>query len=649
MKRIYTLEVLLIGCMLVILINLFNIQVLKESYYENKVREMTETKVYSSTAPRGRIYDRNGILLVDNKPVKVIYYLKEVGVSTKEELKIADKLSKILEVDYSKITTNMLKEYYLKVNSNLDLITDEEYKKYKDRKLSKDVLHNLKLERIKEDDINSLNKETAYIYYLMNNGYSYTEKIIKDENVSNEEYAIIAENVGILKGVNIRLDWERVYPYGITLRGILGNVGKITDEYKDYYISNGYKINDRVGISYLEYEYDKYLKGEKNEYIRSSDGTYKLVKEGKKGNDIYLNIDIKLQEEIENIIVNNIKRAKYEPNTNFLNRTYVILTDVKTGGIIALAGKKVINNSVYDISTENINMSYTVGSVVKGASHIVGYNTNALKIGEVRNDECIKIKGTPKKCSFMYLGYLNDLTALKRSSNTFQFHTAIKVGGSSYFYNMGLTIKDSAFNLYRDTFKEFGLGVKTEIDLPNEMLGLIGTKKDAGLLLDYSIGQYDTYTPIQLSQYITTIANNGVRIKPYILDKVVNNRGEVMYDSRRLELNKVTTEEKYLNRIKEGFKMVLEYGGTGSGYINLNYKPAGKTGTSQTFIDTNNDGLIDKETISTTFVGYFPYDDPKISITVISPDVSTYTNTEYISFITKRIVTEVADAYFKRY
>lgn len=649
MKRIYALEVLLIGCMLVILINLFNIQVLKESYYENKVREMTETKVYSSTAPRGRIYDRNGILLVDNKPVKVIYYLKEVGVSTKEELKIADKLSKILEVDYSKITTNMLKEYYLKVNSNLDLITDEEYKKYKDRKLSKDVLHNLKLERIKEDDINSLNKETAYIYYLMNNGYSYTEKIIKDENVSNEEYAIIAENVGILKGVNIRLDWERVYPYGITLRGILGNVGKITDEYKDYYISNGYKINDRVGISYLEYEYDKYLRGEKNEYIRSSDGTYKLVKEGKKGNDIYLNIDIKLQEEIENIIVNNIKRAKYEPNTNFLNRTYVILTDVKTGGIIALAGKKVINNSVYDISTENINMSYTVGSVVKGASHIVGYNTNALKIGEVRNDECIKIKGTPKKCSFMYLGYLNDLTALKRSSNTFQFHTAIKVGGSSYFYNMGLTIKDSAFNLYRDTFKEFGLGVKTEIDLPNEMLGLIGTKKDAGLLLDYSIGQYDTYTPIQLSQYITTIANNGVRIKPYILDKVVNNIGEVMYDSRRLELNKVTTEEKYLNRIKEGFKMVLEYGGTGSGYINLNYKPAGKTGTSQTFIDTNNDGLIDKETISTTFVGYFPYDDPKISITVISPDVSTYTNTEYISFITKRIVTEVADAYFKRY
>ena len=649
MKRIYALKILLVVSMIIILINLFNIQVLKEIYYEEKVREMTETKVYSSTAPRGRIYDKNGILLVDNKPVKVIYYLKEVGVSTKEELEIAEKLSKILEIDYSKININILKNYYLKLNPNVNLITDEEYKMYKDRIISNDDIYKLKLDRIKEEELSNLNKETAYIYYLMNDGYSYTEKIIKDKNVSNEEYAIIAENVGILKGVNIRLDWERIYPHGNSLRGILGNVGNISDEYKDYYLSSGYKINDRVGISYLEYEYDKYLKGEKNEYIRSSDGTYKLIKEGRKGNDIYLNIDIKLQEEIENIIINNLKRSKFEPNTNFLNKTYVILTDVKTGSIIAMAGKKNINNNVYDISTENINMSYTVGSVVKGASHIVGYNTSALKIGEIRNDECIKIKGTPKKCSFMYLGNLDDLTALKRSSNTFQFHTAIKVGGFSYFYNMGLNMSDSAFKTYRETFKEFGLGTKTEIDLPNEMIGLIGTKTNAGLLLDYSIGQYDTYTPIELSQYITTIANNGTRIKPYIVDKIINNNGDTIYESKRLELNKVTTEEKYMNRVKEGFKMVLEYGGTGSGYINLGYKPAGKTGTSQTFIDTNNDGIIDKETISTAFVGYFPYDDPKVSITVISPDVSTYTNTEYISFITKRIVNEVTDAYFKRY
>lgn len=649
MKRIYIIKFFLFLSMLIILINLFNIQVLNRDYYKLKVKELTETKVYSSTAPRGRIYDRNGFIIVDNKPVRVIYYTKEVGTTTKEELMIAEKLSELLDVDYSKINTKILKNYWLKLNSNVELITDDEYKLYKDRVLTKEDIDNLKLERIKEENLLELDKESAYIYYLMTNGYSYTEKIIKSENVTDEEYAIIAEKVGKLKGVGIRLDWERIYPYGTTLRGILGNVGKIPDEYKDYYLASGYLINDIVGISYLEYEYDSYLKGEKNEYIRHSDGTYELVKEGKKGNDLYLNIDIKLQQEIEDIIVNNINKAKYEPNTYYLNKTYVILTDVKTGGIIAIAGKQVINNKVYDISTGNINMAYTVGSVVKGASHIVGYNTGALAIGEIRNDNCIKIKGTPEKCSFMYLGVLNDLTALKRSSNTYQFLTAIKVGGSSYYYNMGLSFNEKAFEIYRNTFKEFGLGVKTEIDLPNEVTGIIGNKKDAGLLLDYSIGQYDTYTPIELSQYITTIANDGTRIKPYIVDKVVNNKNEVIYDSKRLVLNKVNTKEKYMTRIKEGFKMVLEYGGTGSGYINWNYKPAGKTGTSQTFIDTNNDGKIDTETVSTTFVGYAPYDHPVVSIAVITPDTATYTNTEYTSFITKRIVGEVMDAYFKRY
>lgn len=69
-----------------------------------------------------------------------------------------------------------------------------------------------------------------------------------------------------------------------------------------------------------------------------------------------------------------------------------------------------------------------MGSVVKGASHIVGYNTGALSIGEKRYDTCIKIASTPEKCSWTYLGLVDDLTALKYSSNTYQFNTAIKVG-----------------------------------------------------------------------------------------------------------------------------------------------------------------------------------------------------------------------------
>jgi cell division protein FtsI/penicillin-binding protein 2 len=356
-----------------------------------------------------------------------------------------------------------------------------------------------------------------------------------------------------------------------------------------------------------------------------------------------------LQQEIENIIVENIKRAKSEPNTQYLNKTFVIVTDAKTGGIIAMAGKQVVGDDVYDYSSGVINSSYVVGSVVKGASHIVGYNTGALKIGEVRVDDCIKIKSTPEKCSFMYLGTLNDLTALKRSSNTYQFHTAIKVGGGTYCYNCGLALNPDAFNTYRNVFKQFGLGVKTDIDLPSEKLGVTGKKTDSGLLLDLAIGQYDTYTPIELSQYITTIANSGIRIKPYILDKVIDSKGKTIYQSKRTELNTVTTDSIYMKRIQEGFKEVLEYGGTGSGYIDLSKKPAGKTGTSQSFLDTNGDGKADTETISTTFVSYLPYDDPKVTFTIVTPDTSTYSDTEYTSFITKRIAQQVTNTYFKSY
>lgn len=95
--------------------------------------------------------------------------------------------------------------------------------------------------------------------------------------------------------------------------------------------------------------------------------------------------------------------------------------------------------------------------------------------------------------------------------------------------------------------------------------------------------------------------------------------------------------------------MVLEYGGTGSGYTDLAYKPAGKTGTSQSFLDTDNDGKADAETISTTFASYVPYDDPKVTFTIITPDTSTYSDVEYTSFITKRIARKVSNAYFKRY
>lgn len=661
-KRYNILIILVISLLSVLGIALFIIQIINQSTHSLKVEELSENIVFGATAPRGRIYDRFGNIIVDNQAIKVIYYKKESGITTKEEIKIAEKLSEMLEIDYSKVTDNNIRTFWVKQNSDeaKKRITDEEYRMLKERKITDADIEKYKLERVTKEEVESINPEVAYIYSLMNKGYSYSEKIIKQGDVTDLEYALIGENIEILKGVNTRLDWERYYPYGDVFRSILGTVSSTSTgvpyELKEYYLDKGYSLNDQVGTSYLEYQYDEYLKGTKNEY-KVVNNNYKLIKEGKRGNDLVLSIDINLQKEVEQILKEEVMTAKYEANTKYYNKSFVIITDPNTGEILAMAGKQVKEvdgkYKIFDYIPGIVTSPIVPGSIVKGASHIVGYNTEALKIGEIRDDSCIKIAATPQKCSLVYLGSLNDVSALALSSNTYQFRTAIKVGKGNYQYNKPLSVDTEAFDIYRNTFGQFGLGVKTGIDLPVESLGYKGTSRLSGYLLDFSIGQYDTYTPIQISQYISTIANGGNRVAPSLLKSVYSSDGEALtnkiYENKVKILNKVDTKPEYLNRVKEGFRAVMTFG-TGTSYISSYYNAAGKTGTSESFIDTDGDGVVDTETISNAFIAYAPYDNPKVTFTVISPDISPANVPSYSrTAVNKRIVNRVTKKYFQLY
>ena len=264
-------------------------------------------------------------------------------------------------------------------------------------------------------------------------------------------------------------------------------------------------------------------------------------------------------------------------------------------------------------------------------------------------DSCVKLYLVPEKCSFKRLGRINDITALKWSSNYYQFITAIKASGKTYRYNMKLNSTKDDFKRYRDTFASYGLGVLTDIDLPNEKPGIIGTKQADDLLLNLSIGQYDTYTPIELVQYINTIANNGKRIKLSLMNKIVDSDNKVIKKNDSKVLNDVKLDNYYFERLKEGFRQVLD-GGTGAGYTELKYKPAGKTGTSESFYDSDLDGKVDVKTISMSYAMFAPVDNPKYSLVVISPNVS-HTNgkTEYIAYINKHISKEVSKILFENY
>lgn len=659
-KRYNILIIVIILIMIVLSVNLFIIQVVKHEFYVKKVEQLSQNLVTSTSTPRGRIYDRNGEIIVDNEAVKVIYYKKPSGVTTRDEIEIAYKVADMISIDYKQLSSDNLKKFWILNNKEESdkLITDLEWQQLEERKLTSLDIEKLKLERIDEqlDDYEEIDLKAAYIYYLMNVGYSYDEKVIKKENVSDKEYALIAENVNNLKGFDVRLDWNRVYPYGDTFRTILGSVSTnetgIPYELKDYYLDLGYSLNDRVGISYLEYQYESILKGEKTVYQILDDGTRKIVSPGSRGKDIVLTIDIKLQQEIEKILEEEVINGKKYPNTKYYNRSFAIISDPNTGEILAMAGKQLKDGKIYDYTPGIVTTPVTAGSIVKGASHAVGYSTGALQIGERRDDSCIKIAATPLKCSWTTLGTIDDIGALKYSSNVYQFHTAIKVGGGKYKYNEELNINPTAFDTYRNMFRQFGLGVKTGIDLPVESLGYTSDSTLAGHLLDFSIGQFDTYTPIQLSQYINTIANGGYRIQPHLLKAVYNptkdGLTDLLYEVETTVLNKVELDNKYMNRIKEGFRAGV-VSGIANGYVDSKYNPAAKTGTSESFIDTDGDGVVDKETMSNTFGAYAPYDNPKVSFVIVSPDIFYKETSSSRAPINRIIANRVSSKYFEMY
>ena len=665
-KRFLVFFVVLLVVFGILGIKLYTVMIIDSKDYKKSLKELSYTKVEGTSAPRGRIYDRNHKIIVDNKAIKSITYKKDKDISTSRMIELAYTVSSHLELSYSSLTDRSKREFYLAKYPELcdKKITKKEKEKVKTGELSTTDLEELKIERITDSELATFTEDdlkAAYLYYLMNKGYTYDEKTIKEE-ATDAEYAYIAEHNSELDGFNTVLDWERVYPYGATFRSILGTVSTTTQglpaEEKDEYLAKGYALNDRVGLSYIEKQYEEYLRGEKAEYQVVNSHELKLIKEGKRGNDIVLSIDIELQQEVERILTEQILKTKSEPNTEYYDHSSVVIQDPDTGEILAMASKRLVGDKVVDNTTSIFMLPITPGSVVKGASMLVAYNTGAVKIGEYMVDECVKVAGAPEKCSSVNnLGTINDITALAKSSNVYQFKAAIRVNGQEYSRGMKLNFNQKAFDTYRNMYHSFGLGVATGIDLPSEGIGY-GAKQDtnSGNLLDFVMGQYESYTPLQLSQYVTTIANGGSRLVPHLLKEVHKSTedsslGETILTVEKKVLNTIDTKSEYMARVKEGFYAVMHSaGGYGRGYIDDKWDAAGKTGTSQSFVDTDGNGIIDTETITSSFVGYAPANDPVMTIMVTSPNSShPNSNTDYASLVTLHITKDVTNKFFELY
>lgn len=627
------------------------VQIVHGEHYKKEV-EKTEDVIVSYSVPRGRMFDSNGKIIVDNTPKNAITYTN-YGVSSKEMLEVAERLALLIELEPGKISERDRKDYWLTRNPDRgdEKVSEEEQKeikeKYKDnRKESDKKIYQLKLERITEEDLNELTEqdlEILAIYVAFSSGYTLTPQIVKNEGVTDEEFAVVSENLKYLPGVDTTTDWERTYAFDNTLRTILG---KITDakegipkEKLDFFLARDYSRNDRVGKSYLEAQYEDVLQGKKVKVKNITDKAgnileTEMITEGQSGKDLVLTIDMDLQLAVEKIIEEELLKAKRAGGTGFLDRAFVVLMDPHTGEVLTMGGKQLAKNKetgkneMQDFAAGTITTSYSVGSSIKGATVLTGFQQGVITPNTYITDRPLKIKDTPQMGSHSNnLGTLNPVGALRVSSNVFMFETAIRIGGGKYVYNQPLRIKSSAFNTLRDSFSQFGLGTRTGIDLPGEQIGFKGQSTVPGQLLFFSIGQYDTYTPMQLAQYVSTIANGGNRIQAHLVKEIreptldKEHLGPVFAEIEPQILNRLDLQKGWMETVQKGFREVVTSGTASKKFGNAYYLPAGKTGTAQAFYDGPQRSQYKEppSVINLSFVGYAPYNDPEVAMSVIVP------------------------------
>jgi len=649
-------------------------QILRGETFQADI-DRTSRDIVKIPVPRGKIYDRNHKIIVDNKPLYAITYTPPKGVQPEDNLELAEKLVHYMDVEVydgkgniKGITDRNKREYwYLKNREEAEgLLAQEEREGLSNGEQYQEVLKRIPSEAL--EDLTTEELKVIAIKRELDKAYALAPQIIKNENVTIEEYSRIGENLDKLPGINITTDWDRVYKNVTSFNAYLGSItthnqGILSDK-EQYYLTRGYSRNDRVGRSGLEDQYEEVLRGRKEqiEYILNRDGQIidsNVHVPGERGKDLVLALDLEYQKKVDEIVERELRTTieKHPGVQKYLTDAVAVVMKPKTGEILAISGihYNKEKNQYENAALNAVHSAYLPGSTIKGATLLAGLHEGVVWPNLVLDDKPIEIKGNPhKKGSITYLGHVNDIDAIHRSSNVYMYHIAMRMSGNPvYIPNQSLVYRPGSFQKMRNYFRQFGLGAETGIDFPNEATGFVGDQEGAvdvaGQFQDFAIGQNETFTVLQLAQYVSTIANDGYRVRPRLVKEIRNPSTEntglgPVYQSNNTEyLNRVVMDESYIKRVQEGFRRAFqEPRGTAYAFFaDRNYNPAGKTGTAEA--EVWEDG-VKTDTEHLALVGYAPFDDPEVAFAVIAPNTIRVNGRHPIS---NMIGQGILDAYFE--
>ncbi len=443
------------------------------------------------------------------------------------------------------------------------------------------------------------------------NLYQINLKLGISENKKNEIIALDLPGIDFVKST------KRYYPYGNYASYILGYA--LTDDYGE--------IDGKMG---LESYYNDTLKGENGwtEYQKDAYGyqmptSTPIGEESTSGSDIYLTLDQDIQLILENAI------NQLEDNYQFSWATITVM-NAKTGAILGSA-----NNPNFDLNTREdlesylnplVSFQYEPGSVMKIFSFMDAIEEGIYDGSKKYLSGSTILKDGTKINDFNNKGWgeIDFDTGFAYSSNVAATHLALELG----------TNKLKAF------YDTLGFGKKTGINLPGEVEGT-NTFIYESELATAAFGQGRiTVTPVQMLQALTSIANDGVMVKPYIVSKIVNEKGEITYESNRTEISKVASTET-INKIKDLMYKVV-YGGFESSkkFAPDNVTLIGKTGTAQIANPKGGGYLKGEYDYIKSFAGLFPYEDPEYVVYIAVKQLAGGTND--LAKIVNNVVGEVA-------
>lgn len=499
-------------------------------------------------------------------------------------------------------------------------------------------------------------------YNMTKSGFSVSSPYTFAEDVSKDTVAIMSENSSSLPGAQTKITTVRQYPDGSLMPQIIGTIGSISQEEYDELKSKGYAFNDTLGKSGVEQAFEDKLRGQAGQKVvemtdKGSVASETVTKAPVPGDTIYLTIDSNLQKVLNASLAQNVKGAQaygrelcaenYKGTSKFHGEDCVagaaVVLRLKDFAVLAastypsydlneyLSDTNYYSTLMQDKTKPLINRAFngvfTPGSVVKPYVALAALQEGAITtstriLANTKYMRFADVQFTPG--SIGNYGMITVSKAIEKSSN-------------SFFYEVGYRLGITNMNLYAP---HFGLGVKTGIELSESAGTLAGPSERAasggswwdGNTVEAAVGQDDNrFTPLQLATYVATIANNGTRLQPHLVDKITDyTRKKTVSASKPTPVDNIGVSQSYVDYIKNAMRSVAKSGTASSVFANYGIAIGAKTGTAE---------LGGAGSDNVTFVGFAPFDDPQIAVAVVLEHGAT---SKYSLTVAK----DIFDAYF---